>query len=217
MFADRREAGRMLAHQLVAFRGRRTVVLALPRGGVPVAFEIAAALGAPLDVLLVARIPAPGREEVGVGAVVEGQPPDVLVREDMAAALAVPESHLSAEGGRLARRLERQRIDYTEAMAGERPEVAGATAILVDDGIATGTTIEAALHGLRRLGPRRILIAVPVVPLEVARRLEAEVDALVCLATPAQSQGVGLYYRNFEPVSDAEVTALLRRAGAGTA
>lgn len=215
MFADRREAGRLLAHQLVHLRGRRTVVLALPRGGVPVGFEVASALEAPLDVLLVARIPAPDRGGVGVGAVVEGEPPEIVVREDMAAALNVAEGHIADEGRRLGRRLERLRRAYTEDL--ERPDISDATVVLVDDGIATGTTVEAALHGLRRAGARRIVLAVPVIPLEVARRLQAEVDAVICLATPAQSQGVGIYYRDFEPVSDEEVRALLRRARSGDA
>jgi putative phosphoribosyl transferase len=209
-FADRAAAGRLLAERLVWLGLERPVVLALPRGGVPVGFEIAKALGAPLDLVLVRKIGAPGQPELAVGAVVDGSRPETVLNPSIARHLQLSERWLEAETARQLQEIERRRQLYFTGLA--RTPVAGRTAILVDDGIATGATMEAALHATRRAGPKAIVLAVPVAPPETLERLGREADRVVCLETPAGFMAVGAFYDNFTQVEDETVRELLRRA-----
>jgi putative phosphoribosyl transferase len=212
MFTDRSDAGRRLAAALGHLKGLDPVVLALPRGGVPVGYEIASSLGCPLDVVLVRKIGAPGQPELALGALVDGTPPEMVLNEEVAATLPGIETHLVAERARQEEELARRRRLYL----GDRPraKVAGRTAIVVDDGLATGATMRAALIGVRRQGPRRLVLAVPVAPPETLARLEGEVDEVVCLAAPRHFFAIGVFYDDFHQVPDAEVVALLEAARA---
>lgn len=211
-FEDRRAAGRALAE---ALRARPpvapVVVLALPRGGVPVAAEVARALRAPLDLLIVRKIGAPGQPELAVAAIVEGDPPDLVVDESTRAALRVPHGWIERQAAHELREIARRRERY---LAGRAPlPVAGATVVLVDDGVATGTTVRAALRALRRRAPARVILAVPVAPPEVVDALRAEVDELVCLARPEPFAAVGCHYVDFRQVDDDAVIAALATTG----
>jgi putative phosphoribosyl transferase len=215
LFADRAEAGRLLAERLLPLGLEQPVVLALPRGGVPVGFAVAKALAAPLDLVLVRKIGAPGQPELAVGAVVDGSRPETVLNRDIVRSLAVPEAWIEAESDRQLAEIERRRQRYFEGR--ERASVEGRTAIVVDDGIATGATVRAALQALRRRQPGRLVLAVPVAPADTVARLRAEVDELVCLATPEPFRAVGLHYRDFHQVDDDEVLAALAAASAGAA
>ena len=214
-FANRAEAGRRLADRLGHLRGERPVVLALPRGGVPVGFEIAQALGAALDVVLVRKIGAPFQPELAIGAVVDGSRPETVLNQSLIDECQIPESYLHAETARQLAEIERRRAIY---LAG-RPcaEVAGCTAIVVDDGIATGATMEAALHATRRAAPKRLVLAVPVAPPDSIERLRPEVDEIVCLTMPRQLGAIGAFYDDFRQLDDDEVIRLLAAAGAAEA
>jgi putative phosphoribosyl transferase len=209
-FQDRAEAGRSLARHLVRYRSKKPVVLALPRGGVPVGFEVAKVLQAPLDLVFVRKIGAPGHPEFGLGAVVDGAHPQVVLNEEALAELDVPSSYLDAETQRQLQEIERRRHHY---LAGRRPvDVKGRTAIVVDDGIATGGTVRAALKGLSRARPARLVLAVPVAPKDIVRHLESEADEVICLLTPEPFYAVGEHYDDFTQTSDKEVIALLDEA-----
>ena len=210
IFSDRQEAGRRLAAELVRLDIQRPVVMALPRGGVPIGFEIAQALSAPLDVILVRKIGAPDFPELAVGAIVDGGNFEKVIDEDIIATLGVPQAYLDEEIARQARENERRHALYLKG----RPiaDVRNATAIVVDDGIATGATMRAALLGIRRRSPARLILAVPVAPISAIERLRPEVDEIVCLSTPAEFYAIGAFYRDFHQVTDEEVTALLERA-----
>ena len=207
IFRDRR---RRLAAVLAPYSESRPVVLALPRGGVPVGFEVAKALAAPLDVLLVRKIGAPGHEELGLGAVVDGHDPQLVLNEDLVRAVAPPAGYIESEERRQLAEIERRRQHYV----GDRSPIAveGRTVIVVDDGIATGATVKAALRGLARNRPARLVLAVPVAPADSLEELSAECDELVCLATPDPFYAVGPHYRNFRQTEDAEVVRLLDEA-----
>ncbi len=195
-FADRQDAGRQLAERLAHRHDADPVVLALPRGGVPVGYEIAVRLDAPLDVLLVRKLGAPGFPELGVGAVVDGTPPQRFLNERVIEAVQPPPGYLAAEEQRQLQALvERRRL-----FRRDRPALPlrGRSVILVDDGIATGGTVRVALQALAQSGARSIVLAVP--------------ENLVCLLMPAGFQAVGQYYANFDQTEDDEVIALLDRA-----
>jgi putative phosphoribosyl transferase len=210
LFADRSEAGRRLAERLLRFKDERPVVLALPRGGVPVGFEVARALDAPLDLILVRKIGAPFQPELAVGAVVDGGRAETVVNEDLVREFQIPESYIAEERARQLEEIERRRDLY---LAGRvRVPVEGHTAIVVDDGIATGATMEAALHATRRANPKRLVLATPVAPPDTIARLRPQADEVVCLATPRLFAAIGAFYDDFRQLSDEEVVDLLRRA-----
>jgi len=208
-FADRADAGRRLAEALRHYRDRDPVVLALPRGGVPVAAEIAAALSAPLDVLLARKIGVPSQPELAMGAVVDGAEPIVVRNPEVIRLAHVDARAFEAAAARALVEVERAR----RRLVGQRPrvEVAGRAAILVDDGVATGATARAALQALRLKVPRTLTLAVPVASAEALAALEREVDDLVCLERPASFLAVSAFYRDFRQVEDAEVVAILMR------
>ncbi|WP_347951962.1 phosphoribosyltransferase family protein [Bradyrhizobium sp. SSUT77] len=210
VFADRREAGQRLAPLLMKYKDQHPVVLALPRGGVPVAFEVAQALNAPLDVALVRKIGAPGHDELGLGAVVDGAHPQVVLNDEIVRAVQPGNAYLAAETSRQLAEIERRRHLYRD---GEPPiDVAGRTAIVIDDGIATGGTVKAVLKALARAKPSRLVLAVPVAPKDSLADLNSEADEIICLATPDPFYAVGLNYRDFRQTSDQEVVELLHRS-----
>ncbi|MGH7030143.1 MAG: phosphoribosyltransferase [Stellaceae bacterium] len=208
MFADRSAAGRELSRRLQHLRAERPIVLALPRGGVPVGFEIAEGLDAPLEIVLVRKIGAPGQPELALGAVVDGETAQALIDDQLAAALAVAPAYIESETRRQLVEIERRR----EAYLGHRPPppIAGRAVIVVDDGIATGSTVRAALRAIRRGGASRIVLAVPVAPQETLEALKHEVDEIVCLATPCPFLAVGAHYQQFAQLTDEDVVSLLR-------
>lgn len=209
-FADRTEAGRRLAEPLRRFKDEHPVVLALPRGGVPVAYEVAKALHAPLDLVLVRKIGAPFQPELAIGAVVDGERPELVINRDVVDEYRIPESYLESERRRQLEEIERRRQLY---LAGRpRAPVRDRTAIVIDDGIATGATMEAALHATRRAGPKRLVLAVPVAPPDTLERLRPEVDEVVCLMVPAFLGAIGSFYRDFRQLGDDEVIELLQQA-----
>jgi putative phosphoribosyl transferase len=215
MLADRAEAGRLLAEQLVAMRLDSPLVLALPRGGVPVAAEIAKALNAPLDVIFVRKIGAPDQPELAVGAVADGSEPEIVLNDKLVRELDLSEDYLTHAATRELAAIEQRRREY----AGLRPAVGpeGRAVIVVDDGLATGMTMQAALRQVKRRKPARLIAAAPVASPEAVALIEGEAAEVVCLATPRRFASVGSFYRDFGQVSDEEVAALLREATARSA
>jgi putative phosphoribosyl transferase len=209
LFADRTQAGQKLAAMLQKYADRAdVVVLALPRGGVPVAFEVAQALHAPLDVFLVRKLGVPGHDELAMGAIATG---GVLVVNDaVVTPLGIDTDVITAVATREQRELERRERAYR----GDRPEpeVRARTVILVDDGLATGSTMRAAVTALRKLRPARIIVAVPVAARETCDQFKAEVDETICLATPGMFDGIGRWYEEFSQTTDEEVRELLAEA-----
>ena len=208
LFEDREDAGRQLAERLAPYRDERPVVFALPRGGVPVGFEISRYLDAPLDVIVARKLGAPGQPEFGIGAVAPG---GVRVLNERAVqVLDIPGDYLDwvsdRESTEVTRRLQLFRNDRPY------PDLGARTAILVDDGLATGVTARAALLALRRLNPRQLVLAVPVCAPQTAELLRPETDDLICLLAPTELEAIGLYYQNFEQVPDEEVIRLLKEA-----
>ncbi|MEX1258270.1 MAG: phosphoribosyltransferase [Gemmatimonadota bacterium] len=211
LFLDRREAGRKLAGILAKVAPiPDAVVLALPRGGVPVGLEVARALGAPLDVVIVRKLGHPWQPELAMGAIASGGVR--VMNPEVVAAGDISEADIAAVLARETRELERRERAYR----GDRPPVPvqGRTVVLVDDGVATGSTMLAAVRALRSLGPASIIVAVPVAPADTLSRLRGEADAVACVATPEPFLGIGLWYQRFSQLSDAEVHELLdARAG----
>jgi predicted phosphoribosyltransferase len=206
-FAGRQEAGRLLAARVVALGLRNPVVYALPRGGVPVAAEVADALHAPLDLVLVRKIGAPGQPELALGAVVDGDAPETVLNPHIVAATGASEAFIEAARRRELAEIERRRTRY---LAGHpRVDPAGRDAVVVDDGIATGATARAALHALRRRGAARLVLATPVAPADTLGALRGEADEIVCLFVPAPFFGIGAFYRDFHQLADDEVVDLL--------
>ncbi|MDA9440216.1 phosphoribosyltransferase [Bradyrhizobium sp. CCBAU 51745] len=209
MFQDREDAGRQLARALVKYRSRHPVILALPRGGVPVAAEVAEKLDAPLDLVLVRKIGVPMQPELAMGAVVDGEQPVIVRNQDVIELTGVSERTFDAVCDEELAEIERRRERYLGNRA--RSDARGQVAIIVDDGIATGATTLAAIRALRKREPKELVLAVPVAPLETLQRLHAEVGAIVCLDTPQDFVAIGYYYRDFRQVSDNEVIAILKR------
>lgn len=210
-FADRRAAGRALAHVLTSRELAAPVVLALPRGGVPVAAEIARALGAPLDIVLVRKIGVPLQRELAVAAVVDGSRPEVVVNQDVAASAGIDQDYIDTLVNQELKEIERRRKVYLRGRT--RVPLEGRTVILVDDGIATGASIRAALRALRRRKPRALILAVPVAPWETIEQLKRMVDEVVCLRTPEPFVAIGIHYVDFHQISDAEVIETLAGCG----
>jgi putative phosphoribosyl transferase len=206
-FTGRTEAGRLLAARIVALRLRNPVVYALPRGGVPVAAEVADALHAPLDLVLVRKIGAPGQPELALGAVVDGDAPETVLNPEIMEVTGATDAFIEAARQRELGEIERRRLRY---LAGHpRIDPAGREAVVVDDGIATGATARAALHALRRRGAARLVLATPVAPAETLKALRDEADEIVCLFQPAPFFGIGAFYRDFHQLADDEVIGLL--------
>lgn len=213
LFADRADAARQLAARLAALPlAPPVVVLALPRGGVPIGAAVARALHAPLDLLLVRKIGASGEPELAVAALVDAGGPEIVVDDETCAASGTRRAWIEAQAAAEWAEIERRRALYQRGRA--PAALAGATAVVVDDGVATGTTVRAALRALRRRGVAAIVLAVPVAPPDTAARLAAEVDRLVCLAEPKPFRAVGCHYRDFHQVDDDEVIAALDAAAA---
>jgi putative phosphoribosyl transferase len=207
IFKDRFDAGRRLAKNLARFKDLDVVVLALVRGGLPVGYEIARALGAPLDIVLVRKIGAPGQPELAIGAVVDGAQPETVMNAELVSALKVPEDYIKEEVERELSEIERRRRLYIGTRS--RARIRGTIAIVADDGIATGATTRAALHAVRREGPARLVLAVPVGPPDSLESLRSEADEIECLSVPSLFGAIGRFYDSFEQVSDEEVIDLL--------
>lgn len=216
--ADRTEAGERLAVAVAAWLGARPglpppVVLALPRGGVPVALPVARRLGAPLELILVRKIGVPGQPELAAAAVVEGVPPCRVENAGIIAATAMTRAELEAGEARALAEIARRRRDW---MGGRAPvAVAGRTAVVVDDGVATGATTRAALQAVRARGAAAVVLAVPVAPADTLAALAGETDGTVCLATPEPFHAIGAHYDDFHQLEDAEVLRLMEAAGTG--
>jgi predicted phosphoribosyltransferase len=208
-FQNRTDAGRKLAKELLIYRSRHPVVLALPRGGVSVAAEIAASLDAPLDLILVRKIGLPSQPELAMGAVVDGDKPTVIRNNDVIELSGVSERTFQQVCREEHAEIERRRQRYLGGRA--RSEVRGKVAIIVDDGIATGATTLAAIRAVRKREPKELVLAVPVAPVDAVEKLHSEVDTIVCLETPRDLGSIGYFYRDFRQISDDEVIAILKR------
>lgn len=210
-FADRKEAGRALGARLAAAPPADPVVLALPRGGLPVALEVARALKAPLDIVLVRKIGVPAQPELAAAAIVDGETPELVLNEEVMRRAGLRRADLEPTIARETAEIERRRALYRPHRA--PVPLAGRDLILVDDGIATGTTVRAAVRALKRRAPASLVIATPVAPPDTIAALAREVDAAVCLETPERFMAIGQFYRDFHQVSDDEVTGILDDAG----
>ena len=207
-FIDRREAGRRLATALLPLKASHPLILALPRGGVPVAFEVASALEADLDLLIVRKLSAPGHPEIGMGAVIDGAVARMVLNDDVVAQLRPSPDYVRAEIRRQLDEIVRRRRAY---LGDAQPiPISGRTVIIVDDGIATGGTVRVALEGVREAAPARLILAIPVAPPETLKALEHACDQIVCLTTPRPFFAVGNHYRVFDQTDDREVVELLR-------
>lgn len=206
-FRDRASAGRALADRLLAMSLANPVVLALPRGGVPIGAEIARALKAPLDLVMVRKIGVPYQEELAAAAVVNGEHAEIVLNEEVCALAGVPRRHIDRQAAAELAEIERRRKLYLKDRA--RAPIEGRTVIVVDDGIATGTTMRAALRAIRRKRPAMLVLAVPVAPHDTIEALRGEADSILCLVTPEPFFAIGAHYVDFHQVSDEEVIGLL--------
>jgi len=206
-FENREEAGKRLAQNLLRYKESRPVVLALPRGGVPVAAKVAAALQAPLDLILVRKIGVPGQEELAMGAVVDGQGAITVRNEDVIGLAGVSDAEFAEVRDRELAEIERRREHYI----GTRPraEITGQVVIVIDDGIATGATMRAALRALRLRKPKELVLAVPVGPSDTIAAMRSEADVVVCLEEHEAFGAIGFYYADFHQITDREVIATL--------
>lgn len=209
MFTDRREAGERLLNRLGQLDPENTVILALPRGGVPVADVIAEALAVPLDIVLVRKVGVPGQPEFAVAAVTDGKTPKITVNEDVARMTGLDHADIARLAERELPEIHRRRELY---LKGRSPvPLAGKIVVVVDDGIATGATMRAALRLVRDADPARVVAAIPVGPAETIAALESECDEVICLDCPADFRAVGLHYRDFGQVSDETVSRIIER------
>ncbi len=206
LFEDRRDAGRRLARELEEYRGTDALILALPRGGVVVGFELAIALQLPLEAFISRKIGAPGNPELAIGAVAEID--GLWTDSEAMEILGVPEEYVEKEADHQRREIERRIQLYRQGRP--LPPMEGRVVIVADDGIATGYTVLAALRGIRLANPAQLVVAVPVAPPETLAKVSREADRVVCLATPEPFYAVGFHYANFEQVSDEEVVRLLQ-------
>jgi putative phosphoribosyl transferase len=209
-FEDRSEAGRVLAQRLLARALADPVVLAMPRGGVPVAVEVARALRTPLDLVLVRKIGVPYQRELAAAAVVDGDEPELVLNDDVISLAGVSRRYIEEEAKKELAEIERRQRVYLQGRA--RVPLEGREVIVVDDGIATGASVRAALTALRRKKPKLLVLAVPVAPVSTLEALYSEVDEIICLRTPEPFHAIGLHYRDFHQVPDAEVVRLLAEA-----
>lgn len=211
MFEDRREAGRKLAAALAELNLRDPVALALPRGGVSVAAEIAGVLAAPLDLVIVRKVGVPGNAELAAAAIVDGEPPDIVLNREVIEACRLSDDSLAALVARERPELARRRAVY---LGNRRPApVAGKTAILIDDGAATGTSMKAAIRALRRRSAASVVAALPVAPAATVDDLRREADVVVCLSSSVHFRALGDFYHDFGQLSDADVLAAMKAAG----
>jgi putative phosphoribosyl transferase len=208
-FKDRVDAGRKLAKALAGYKDQQPVILALPRGGVPVAAEVAAALKAPLDLILVRKIGVPFQPELAMGAVVDGGAPIIVRNDDVIRVAGIDEAEFKATCDNELAEIERRRQRYLGSR--ERVDVTGRTTIVIDDGIATGATTRAALRATRMRNPKKLVLAVPVAPTDSLAALRSDADEVVCLEDHEFFGAIGFYYADFAQVADEEVIELLKR------
>jgi putative phosphoribosyl transferase len=206
VFSNREEAGRMLAGALSSYKDD-VVVLGIPRGGLPVAREVARALDAPLDIVVVRKLGAPGQPELGIGAVVDGDHPRAIFNQGVLEYLGISDEYVQDEIARQIKEIRRRETKYRGGRS--MVPIEGKTVLVIDDGIATGSSVRAALRGVRRMKPKRLVLAVPVAPSETLETLRGDADEIVCLETPEDFYAVGQFYRDFHQVSDDEVTQIL--------
>lgn len=213
-FHDRVDAGRRLARALAGYKDRRPVVLALPRGGVPVAAEVAEALGAPLDLVLVRKIGVPTQPELAMGAVVDGAEPIVVRNDDIVRCTHVSEMDFRMIRDAELAEIERRRMRYIGTRT--RADPAGRVVIVVDDGVATGATVQAALRAVRQRRPAKLVLAVPVGPTSTIEELRRDADDVICLEEHEPFGAIGYFYTDFRPTTDREVVEALARCPVGS-
>lgn len=207
IFEDRKQAGEQLARQLKEYKGRGTVVLSIPRGGVVVGGEVAQALGCPLDVIIPRKLGAPGNPEFAIGAI--GPHDQIFLDQKVVAQYKIPKEYINAEIARQGLEMERRERVYRE---GNPPlPLKNKTVVLVDDGIATGATTKVAIKSIRCQNPKKLILAVPVGPIETVAGLEKEVDELICLATPEPFYAIGQFYQEFAQTTDEQVMETLKK------
>ncbi len=209
-FRDRTEAGRLLGKAIAEKDYPDPVVLALPRGGIPIAIEVARALAAPMDLILVRKIGVPSQPELAAGAIVDGGEPETIYNDDVIAITGLTRNHVDEIGKRQLEEIERRRALYLK----DRPAVpvAGRTAIIVDDGIATGATARAALHAMRRKQAQKVVLAVPVGPTDTLASFAGEADEVICLSEPTPFYAIGIHYLDFRQLDDDDVIDLMAEA-----
>jgi putative phosphoribosyl transferase len=208
IFTDRTEAGKQLAAALKGAAGRNAIVLAVPRGGVVVGYQIAHELNIPLDVIITKKIGAPGNPELAVGAVAEDG--TILLDKNVVQMANASQSYIKAEAERQKSEIKRRLRTYRGSAP--NPEIAGREIILVDDGVATGSTLKAALQSLHKRGAKTVIVAAPVGPSDTIREFQQEADRVVCLSTPDPFYAIGQFYENFNQTTDGEVIELLKQS-----